>query len=101
MKLRNATLAVLLAGLSVASVQAGESDSLARHESRGRSAVRTGLSLRRTDAHRHELRRFRHPETRAAVAQSAPQSSRAPAYFAAALSSRWQRHLADVQPPAV
>jgi len=101
MKLRNATLAVLLAGLSVASVQAGESDSLVSHESRGRSSVRTGLSLRRTDADRHELRRFRHPETRASLAQSAQKSRRAPAFFAAALPSRWQRHLADVQPPAV
>ena len=101
MKLRNATLAVLLAGLSVASVQAAESDSLASHESRGRSAVRSGLSLRRTEAERHALRRFRHPETRAALVRTAPRNSRVPAFFAAQLPSRWQRHLTDVQPPAV
>lgn len=100
MKLRNATLAVLLAGLSVASVQAAESDSLLRHETRGRSAMRSGLSVRRTEAERHALRRFRHPESRAALARTAPQNGRAPAFFAAALPSRWQRHLADVQPPA-
>jgi hypothetical protein len=101
MKLRNATLAVLLASLSVASVQAGESDSLARHESRGRSALRTGLSLRRAAPERHALRRFRHPEIGAALAGTGSRSRRAPAYFAVALPSRWQRHLADVQPPAV
>jgi hypothetical protein len=101
MKLRNATLAVLLASLSVASVQAGESDSLARHESRSRSALRTaGLSVRRSEAEGHALRRFRHPLSALAGRASAPQSRRAPAYFAAQLPSRWQRHLADVQPPA-
>lgn len=101
MKLRNATLAVLLAGLSVASVQAGESDTLARHEGRGRSALRTGLSVRRTEAEGQALRRFRHPETCDSGAQLALKSVRARSYFAAALPSRWQRHLADVQPPAV
>jgi hypothetical protein len=99
MKLRNATLAVLLAGLSVASVQAGESNTLARHESRGRSAVRSGLSVRRAEAERPALRRFRHPESSASLAQL--KSRRAPAFFAATLPTRWQRHLADVQPPAV
>jgi hypothetical protein len=101
MKLRNATLAVLLAGLSVASVQAGETDTLVSHESRGRSLVRSGLSVRRAEAERRELRRFRHPDLRALRLQVSPKSTRAPAFFAASLPSRWQRHLADVQPPAV
>lgn len=100
MKLRDATLAVLLAGLSVASVQAAESDSLLRHETRGRSSLRTGLNLRRTEAEGHALRRFRHPVISASRLQARQAGSRAPGYFAAQLPSRWQRHLADVQPPA-
>jgi hypothetical protein len=101
MKLRNATLAVLLAGLSVASAQAGESDTLAGHESRDRSLIRGGLSVRRAEAERPALRRFRHPVSTPMLAQVSPKSTRSPAYFAAQLPSRWQRHLADVQPPAV
>jgi hypothetical protein len=100
MKLRNATLAVLLAGLSVASVQAGESDSLMGHETRGRSAVRTGLNLRRTEAEGHALRRFRLPKATATALNARALAGRPPSYFASQLPSRWQRHLADVQPPA-
>jgi hypothetical protein len=100
MKLRDATLAVLLAGLGVASVQAGESDSLVSHETRGRSSVRAGLNLRRGEAERRSLRRFRLPVMSAAMAQGHPVASRPASYFASQLPSRWQRHLADVQPPA-
>jgi hypothetical protein len=100
MKLRDATLAVLLAGLSVASVQAGESDSLMRHESRHRSALRSGLNLRRTEAEGHALRRFRLPVTRTVTLWSRAPIARPQSFFASQLPSRWQRHLADVQPPA-